>query len=131
MGAEPVSVLESGVPAVGLTNLLLEFNDGRAVQVTHYRAAVTRPAMRLQVVAERGVATVELPDRVRWTDACGRYAHTVAAEQPLGEALLEQFHRTVTEKQAPQPSLDDAQRALGWLRAAARSRAEGKRVALG
>ena len=129
-GAEPVSVLETDAGSGGLTSLLLEFGDGRAAQLTRYRAPGSRPSLRLRVVAERGTATAELPGRVRWADAAGRHAQVLSRGRPAGESWLEQFHRAVTEKQEPRPNLEDAHRLLGWLRTAARSRLEGKRLAL-
>jgi predicted dehydrogenase len=131
LGAVPVSVQEASVESSGLTSMLLDFGNGRAAQLCHYRVPSGRASVRLRVVAERGVAMAELPDRLRWTDATGRHQHTWLRERPVAEVLLEQFHRTVVEKVPPQPSLDDAYRILGWLRTAALSQTEGKRLTLG
>jgi predicted dehydrogenase len=43
--------------------------------------------------------------------------------------LLEHFWQTIQGGAIPEPSFADAYRALGLLRAAAQSRAEGRRVA--
>jgi predicted dehydrogenase len=131
LAAEPASVLAAGMPGTGPFSLFLEFADGRCVQLTCWRGPRMRRAVRLRVVAERGSATVELPRRVQWSDADGWQVHVVRRQQPLGEVLLERFHQTVTEGLRAQPSLADAHRVLGWLRAAVCSREEGRCVPLG
>lgn len=129
MGAEPASVLAAGREAAGFTTVILEWEDGRTVQLTCRTAAVPRRAVRLRVFGDHGAAKVNLPDRLSWGAGAGWHAHRFPV-QPLGLVLLEQFHRVVTEGQAPQPSLADACRVLDWLRLAARSRAEGRRLTL-
>jgi predicted dehydrogenase len=113
LGGEPAKV--AVVDVAGLASVLLEFPGGRAARVSRWHAPGARRGVRLRVVAEKGLATVDLPDRVGWTEADGRHTHRVCGPQPLGQVLLERFHRTVTEGQAAEPGLDDALRALRWL----------------
>jgi predicted dehydrogenase len=120
LGAEPLRAQADGVDTLGFARLLLEFPEGRTAQLTRWTAPHTRRSLRLRLVAERGSASIVPPGRVEWSGACGRHTHTLRCRQPLGPALLEQFHRAVTERQPPQPSLGDAYRALRWLRAASR-----------
>jgi predicted dehydrogenase len=111
------------------TSVLLEFEGGRSVQVNRVRQRRGARSVCLQVTAERGPASLRLPGRVAWTDRRGRHVQLLR-QQPVGQVLLERFYQAVREAQPMQPTLADAQRALGWLRAAARSRDEGGRVVL-
>jgi predicted dehydrogenase len=82
---------------------------------------------RVEVVAERGAATAELPDRLSWRDAAGW--HRLRLRGAGGEtALLEQFLGAIREGRAPRPDFEDAHRALAWRRALLRSLAEGRPV---
>jgi predicted dehydrogenase len=138
LGGEPRTVLASdtgratdgNADPVGLANVLLECGDGRAVSLTRRRAPRGRRTPYVQVITERGTARADLPNRVSWTDADGRHRDTLAGQRPLGQVLLEQFHRCVRDGQNPGPNLDDAYRVLGWLRTAARSHREGRRLEL-
>jgi predicted dehydrogenase len=131
LDAEPVSVLAAGSDAGGLASVHLEFPDGRQARLTGWSGPEAWHAPRLQVHAERGWASVELPGRLRWADAEGRHATTLRG-QPQAEAiLLDRFGDAVRSGRPPQPCLADACRLLTWLRAAERSRSEGTPVALG
>ncbi len=101
----------------GLTTLALEFDQERFVQITTYRAPGP-PGVRLQVVAERGTATVKLPNRLAWRDDTGRHAHTLPADRPLAHVLLDQFYQVVRAGREPDPGPELAYRLLGWMRAA-------------
>jgi predicted dehydrogenase len=121
MGNEPVGarmVEEEGLP---FANLLLDFGGGRSAQITSWRSqgkpGLSRRAPRLQAIAERGMATVELPDRIEWIDAEGRHAQ-IGKHSSLEREQLEQFHEALTIGEPPQPSLEEAYRALNWLRVA-------------
>src|SRR4029077_3186333 len=89
LGGEPTGVLATGGDGWGFTSLLLEFADGRAARITRRRAPWARRGVRLQVVAEHGSATVDLPGRVRWATADGRHLHVLRGQRPLGQVLLE------------------------------------------
>jgi predicted dehydrogenase len=129
IGAEPVSVLAAGTDDGGFASLVLEFPDARRAQLTGWRTAVVWHPPRLQVVAERGWARAELPSRLCWTDAEGRHGD-IRRGLPLEHVLLERFARSMRDGQPPQPDLEDVSRAVAWLHAAQRSRAEGQRVAV-
>jgi predicted dehydrogenase len=127
IGAEPVSVLAAGTAASGLTGLFLEFRDGQAAQ---FATAAGMPRVRLRVIAERGWATLVLPDRIRWSDTDGEHTQ-VCRGQPTPEAtLLDYFQEAVRGRQPLSPSLEEAYRALSWWRAARTSLSEGRRVSL-
>jgi predicted dehydrogenase len=128
--SKPVSVQSGGGAALGLTWLGLEFAGGQAATIHCQRLpALRRDRWALRVAAERGTAMIVLPSRVRWESHDGQRVHILPVRR-LGALLLEQFHRMAVQGEPPSPSLDDAYRALGWLRAATVSGAEGRRLAL-
>ena len=90
-----------------------------------------RPPPGLQVVCERGIAFVDLPQTLVWFDDAGRHQEALESERPVGERMLGQFHRMVTSLVRQTSGLDDALRAMRVVEAADRSIAEGIRVQLG
>jgi predicted dehydrogenase len=139
----PQSVLAAGPAAVDFTRLaaetaagdftsvVLEFTGGRAVVVQTRRTRRLRRALRLCVEAHGGSAEVLLPSgSVGWTEGNRRCDVTLPGARRVARTLLEHFHATVRTGRAPDPSFEDAYQLLGWLRAAAVSRAEGRRVGL-
>jgi predicted dehydrogenase len=130
LGTPPRAVSAAGGESAGLSSLTLQAEGGRSLQLTSWHAPGARPGLRLHVVAERGQATLEAPRRLSWADAAGTHALALPPGRPAAEVLLAHFHRAAAHGRPPWPSLDDAYRALGCLRAAARSRAEGRRVEL-
>jgi predicted dehydrogenase len=131
LGGEPVNALAGGRDDGAFVSVLLEFPGDRRAQLTGWQTAEAWHAPRLRVLAERGWAAAELPGRLRWADADGRHALAPHGGPPPERVLLERFCHAVGEGQPAGPSLADACRILGWLRAAERSRAEGARVAVG
>jgi myo-inositol 2-dehydrogenase/D-chiro-inositol 1-dehydrogenase len=137
LGGEPAGVLatEAGAPADGAAgwwgSAVLDFAGGRAAQVTLWRAPPgVEAGWRVEVVAERGAATAELPNRLNWRDAAGW--HRLRLRGAGGEtALLEQFLAAIREGRAPRPNFEDACRVLSWRRAALQSLSEGRRVPTG
>jgi len=89
-----------------------------------------RPPPGLQVVCERGIAFVDLPQTLVWFDDAGRHQEALESERPVGERMLGQFHRMVTSLVRQTSGLDDALRAMRVVEAADRSIAEGIRVRL-
>jgi predicted dehydrogenase len=131
ISGEPTACSAVGLDRADLASFFLEFDGGRAIQVTRYRAPRPRGGMRLHAVAERGSATLEFPNRLHWDDADGHHTHVAPMDRPLGQVLLEQFLEVVRAGRAPEPGLDEVCRLLGWVRAAARSLAQGHRIELG
>lgn len=82
----------------------------------------------MQIRCERGLAFVDLPSTLVWFDAAGRHVETLEAETPVGQQLLSQFHRAVTSLLRNVGDLGDLFTAGEILRAAGRSRDEGRRV---
>jgi hypothetical protein len=93
--------------------VVLEFDAGRAAQLTAYRAPAG-PA-RLEVVAQRGRAVLRGTDRLAWADAQGRHAHRPCRNGSAARALLERFYRVAAQGEAPDPGLAELAPLLGWL----------------
>jgi predicted dehydrogenase len=130
MGDAPLNVLATGVEGLGFVNLLFEFSCGRVVQITRRRGSGTRSSLHVRVVAEKGQATVKLPAQVAWTSGDGKHVHVLQPYRPLYQVILEHFGEIVRGKASPGPNLNDALRVIHWLRAAALSWSEGRRVSL-
>jgi predicted dehydrogenase len=128
---EPISALAIGAESAAYSGLVLEFDQGRFLQVGRWRGATPRAGLRLQAIAERGIATAHLPNRLHWTDAAGSHTHVLPADRPVGQVLLERFFQVVRAGQPPEPSWQEAYRLLRWMRAVEQSRKEGRRVVLG
>jgi predicted dehydrogenase len=90
-----------------------------------------RPPPGLQVVCERGIAFVDLPQTLVWFDDAGRHQESLESERPVGERMLGQFHRMVTSLVRQTSGLDDTLLAMRIVEAADKSVAEGIRVRLG
>jgi predicted dehydrogenase len=130
LGSAPTQVFAAGPPAEGpLTSLWLECGDGRAAQLSLWRAGGPGRAPRLEVVGEHGWAAVELPGRW-WQGRAGGRSAGVLRGEPTARLVLREFAKVLQTGRPPVPSLEDAYRALTWLRSAERSRAEGRRVAI-
>lgn len=130
VGAEPVGVLASGTDEGRFASLLLEFPGQRRAVLTAWQTTPAANGPLLRVIAERGWAEVRLPSRLRWEDAGGRQAYAARGPATPEAVLLERFADVAGGGRPAEPSFDDACRVRGWLRAAERSRAEGRRVRL-
>ncbi len=106
--------------------LVLRFGGGRLAQVTLWTAAGRAPG-RFEVVAESGTATAELPRQLRWRDADGQHGQRLPPRS-VEQSALERFILALRAGQPLRPSFEDAYQALTWLRAAVRSRSEGRRI---
>ena len=89
------------------------------------------PQPGFQVFAERGVAWLEMPDRVVWSDASGNHEERLPMEPAVGEALNEQFLRRLRGDPSLSPTLDDALAVVRLERALRRSLREGLVAATG
>jgi predicted dehydrogenase len=86
-----------------------------------------RPA-DLQVVCQRGIAFLDVPNTLVWFDEAGQHNESLDADHPVGEQLLMHFHRQVQSLVLKTSSLEDAYRATSIVIRAQQSYAEGKRV---
>lgn len=126
----PRSVWTIGGDGASFVTLVLRFGVDRLAQVTLWSAAVGRPSPRLELVAESGTAAAVLPRRLRWRDRDGQHSRRLPPRS-LEQCALERFLLALRAGQPLQPNFTDAYRALTWLRAARRSRGEGRRIDCG
>jgi predicted dehydrogenase len=113
---EPHSQHSNFNASAACTSLMLEWRTGQVLQIIDCVGPVASTTVRLQVVAERGIAQLEFPRRLSWTDATGRHVLLLRRHRPAAEQLLERFYEGVTSKQPLQPTLEDAYRTWQWLR---------------
>jgi len=114
--------LEHG-PCRHFESLVADFGSGGVGQVAarQFRkpqwtdAAKFRGSPSFQVVAEHGVAFVEMPGEVTWFDHAGRHDESLEMDRPLGEMLIDRFYRIVVHGLNPSPGLNDAARARAML----------------
>jgi predicted dehydrogenase len=127
---EPESVLAMELGGGEFCWLFLKFPGGRGIQVAARRGLGLRPSVRLHVVTAKGSATLELPNRVSWSDGKGEHTLLLPRRLPAVDQLLESFWETVRTGVAPESGAAEAYRILRWLRAARQSATEGRQVML-
>lgn len=123
-------------PGPDYLTYLLEFGAAGSAQLStgrYHRAAwgeASRflPQPGLQVFAERGVAWLEMPDRIHWTDAEGVHEERLPLEPTVGELLNEQFHRLVRGDRPMTPNWADALAVARLIETVKRSAREGRRI---
>jgi predicted dehydrogenase len=116
---------------------LLEFEGGAAAQVSAGRyhrgawgdASRFLPQPGIQVFAERGVAWLEMPDRIQWTDSEGIHEERLPLEPTVGELLNDHFHRLVRGAQTMAPTWEDAIAVARLIDTIRQSGLEGRRIA--
>jgi predicted dehydrogenase len=94
----------------------LKFASGQVTQLSCARyhrnswgeASRFLPQPGFQVYAERGLAWVEMPDRIHWSDPEGNHEERLPMEPSVGEVLNDHFHRMVTGEPSLAPDLDAA-----------------------
>jgi predicted dehydrogenase len=126
----PHSAWAIGDEASSFVTLVLEFGGQRRAQISLWTATAGRTPGRFEVVAESGTATAELPRQLRWRNADGQMAQRLPIRS-AEERGLEGFLLALRSGQPMRPSFEEAYQALTWLRAAVRSRDEGRRIACG
>lgn len=129
---DPAAVVAYSAGRCGAAGVLMEFADGKAVVINVRTQNVSgrRQCQRLAVKTGHGYAEAKLPRRIEWIGKDGHHTIRLPKERPLGQVLLVKFHQAIRDAAPPVPGFDDAHRALTWLRAAARSQREGRRVTL-
>ena len=83
------------------------------------------PAPGFQVYAERGVASLEMPERIQWSGPGGIKDERLALEPTVGDILNDQFHRLVHGHQSLAPTIRDALVIARLVRDVRKSQAEG------
>jgi predicted dehydrogenase len=123
----PRSVWTIDDNSASFVTLVLRFGQDRLAQVNVWTAPAGRTPPRVEVVAESGTATAELPRQLRWRDADGQHAHRLPY-RTTEQTSLERFILALRARQPFQPSFEEVHQALTWLRAAVRSRSEGQAI---
>jgi predicted dehydrogenase len=113
---EPVQVEATGGQSATARGVVFHYPNERAIHFRWYRAKVARPILDLRLISDFGFVQAWLPRRMVRTKAEDRSVHVAARGRPVGEVLLQQFADVVRGRHAPEPSLEDAYRALGWWR---------------
>ncbi|WP_435006273.1 Gfo/Idh/MocA family protein [Tundrisphaera lichenicola] len=116
---------------------LMEFEGGATAQlsVARYHRSLWGDANRflpqpgVQVFAERGVAWLEMPDRIQWTDADGIHEERLPLEPTVGELLNDHFYQMVRGEGSLAPTWNDSIAVARLLGAIRRSGLEGQKVA--
>ena len=88
-----------------------------------------RPAS-LQVCCENGMAFIDLPSNLIWFDDAGQHTESLESERPVGEQMLDRFHRAVTSLIRKTTDPLDAYRAMRIVVSAYRSAETGQRVTI-
>jgi predicted dehydrogenase len=130
LAGTPRAIVTAASEATDLVSVFIECASGRAVQITQRRLPAVRRRVILRVTAEQGSAAIRLPRRLRWGNGQVVHQQIVREEPRARQAVLERFARVVRREVAAGPDLEEAYLALQVLRAAERSRREGRRVSL-
>lgn len=120
--------LEFHPPAGGNVSATAQIACGSYVPSEWTDAASYRRPADMQVICERGMAFLDLPNRLVWFDTAGQHTESLDTDRPVGEQLLMQFHRSVSSLVLQTSGLDDAYRAALLVIAGQRSHAEGRRL---
>jgi predicted dehydrogenase len=117
-------------------SFVAEFDSGGMAQIAFGRyhrnawgdASRFLPQTGFQVYAERGVAWLELPDRIQWSDASGTHEERLPLEPTIGDVLNDQFHRLVRGDQSLAPTIRDALEVAHCVVDLYRSQYEGRKI---
>ena len=124
---EPRLRRPGGEPGSGVT---CQISSGRYMPVAWHEAVSYRPPAALQVACENGIAFIDLPSTLVWFDNAGRHMESLDSERPVGEQLLNQFHRAVTSLVRNTSGLEDAFQAMAIVQQARESHRTGCRMPL-
>jgi predicted dehydrogenase len=103
-------------PSRGFETLIARFGNACVGQATVLRylqpqwteAARFQRSACFQVVAEHGMAFLDMPGQITWFDQSGRHDESLDMDRPIGEMLNDRFYRIVRHGLNPSPGLDDA-----------------------
>ncbi len=87
------------------------------------------PQPGIQVLAERGAAWLEMPDRICWSDPEGNHDERLPLEPPIGVVLNEAFHRMARGEPSTGPTWADSIAVARLIRSVRLSGLEGRKVA--
>ncbi len=92
------------------------FGSGATAQISFGRyhrgawgdASRFLPQPGFQVLAERGAAWLEMPEKILWANSSGSKEERLALEPTVGDVLNDQFHRLVRGDHSLAPTIRDA-----------------------
>lgn len=121
-------------PSRGFETLIAEFGESGVGQATVRRfmqprwteAADFRRPASFQVVAEHGMASLEMPGEITWFDESGRHDESLEMDRPLGEMLADRFYRIIVHGLNPSPGLADMEWARSMLLQARQAQAQAR-----
>jgi predicted dehydrogenase len=115
-------------PAGRAPGVLAQIHYGRYLSPTWKDAASFHAPADFQVICEKGVAYVDLPNRITWFDEAGQHTESLEGEPTVHHRLLMVFHRAVTSLVLHASNLDDAYRALAIALVARESARQGRQL---
>jgi predicted dehydrogenase len=127
LGEAPDTVWTAAPSGSGMVNVSFGFPEARAVLVSLCSGHGT--GWRVVVEAERGVAAIVPPRRLKWRVASGQHSLRLPPYSKSKD-LLRRFAEAVVTERQPRPTFAEVMPALAWLRAARKSHAENSPVRL-
>jgi predicted dehydrogenase len=127
LGEVPDTVWTAAPSGSGMVNVCFGFPQARAALVSLCCGHGT--GWRVVVEAERGVAAIVPPRRLKWRVASGLHSLRMPPYSKPKD-LLRRFAEAVVTEQPTRPTFSEVVPALAWLRAARRSHAENRAVRL-
>lgn len=122
--------VDLSAPDVALGTTVAQISCGTYFPSAWNEAIAFRPPASVQVCCEKGLIFVDLPNQLVWFDQAGRHQETLDSEVPVGQLLLNQFHRSVTSLVRKMGDLDDVFNNLRALNAARESIKQRKAIDL-
>lgn len=122
--------LEFPPEAEGQPPVMAQMSVGHYVPDRWPDALAYRRPSSIQICCDRGMAFVDLPSSVVWFDDSGPHTESLESERPVGERMLDQFHRAVTSLVRRNADLNDSVRAMKVVQAALESARSGQRLRL-
>jgi predicted dehydrogenase len=101
---------------------------GRFHRASWGEASRFLPPPGFQVYAERGVACLEMPERIQWCGSGGLKDERLPLEPTVGDVLNDQFHRLVRGDHSLAPTILEALTNALLVKDLRRSQSEGGRV---
>ncbi|MDA7949918.1 MAG: Gfo/Idh/MocA family oxidoreductase [Pirellulaceae bacterium] len=112
------------------TPALAQISCGQYIPDAWPEAISFRSPAAIQVRCERGIAFIDLPDRLVWFDSAGQHIESLEQERPVGEQLLMHFYRSTTSLVRRTSDIHDTYRAFEIIAAAEKSLYERRTVFL-
>lgn len=113
--------VDLSAPDVPLGTTVAQISCGTYFPNAWNEAIAYRPPASVQVCCEKGLIFVDLPNQLVWFDDAGRHQETLDSEAPVGQLLMNQFHRAITSLVRKTGDLDDVFHNLQALEAARQS----------